>query len=84
MLLAFANNNAEYIGDEVVILSESGAEIFGIPGAKLIPCLQKDLAMAAPRAPDVTLDCSKAYALGFSPQTLREEITRLASCIKVK
>ena len=60
------------------------AEIFGIPGAKLIPCLQKDLAMAAPRAPDVTLDCSKAYALGFSPQTLREEITRLASCIKVK
>jgi len=58
------------------------AEIFGIPGAKLIPCLQKDLAMAAPRAPDVTLDCSKAYALGFNPQTLKEEITKLAFCIK--
>jgi dTDP-4-dehydrorhamnose reductase len=53
-------------------------EIFGIPEAKLIPCLQKDLAMAAPRSPDVTLDSSKAYALGFSPLTLREEITRLA------
>ena len=35
-LLAFANNNAEYIGDEVVILSENGAEIFGIPEAVTI------------------------------------------------
>jgi len=53
-LLAFANNGAEYIGDEVVILSENGDEMFGIPAAvtvwewqykqvsKLIPKLNKN------------------------------------------
>ncbi|MBK7377991.1 MAG: hypothetical protein IPJ03_03140 [Ignavibacteriales bacterium] len=30
-LLAFANNEAEYIGDETVIISQDGKTIFGIP-----------------------------------------------------
>jgi hypothetical protein len=53
-LLAFANNDAEYIGDEVVMLSENGNEMFGIPASvtvwewqykqvpKLIPELSKN------------------------------------------
>lgn len=53
-LLAFGNKDAEYIGDEVVMLSERGDEMFGIPAAvtvwewqfkqarKLIPKLSKN------------------------------------------
>jgi len=53
-LLAFGNKDAEYIGDEVVMLSEHGDEMFGIPAAvtvwewqfkqvpKLIPKLSKN------------------------------------------
>lgn len=53
-LLAFGNKDAEYIGDEVVMLSENGDEMFGIPAAvtvwewqfkqipKLIPKLSKN------------------------------------------
>lgn len=52
-------------------------DVFGIPDAKLIPSLQKDVVMAAPRAPDVTLDSSRAYALGFRPLPLKEELQRL-------
>lgn len=53
-LLAFANKDAEYIGDEVVMLSKNGNEMFGIPASvtvwewqfkqvpKLIPKLSKN------------------------------------------
>ena len=54
------------------------AEVSGHQDARLIPCLQKDVSMAAPRPPDITLESSKAYALGFSPLPLREELGRLA------
>jgi len=53
------------------------AEVTGHQDAKLIPCLQKDMRMAAQRAPDVTIESSKAYALGFHPLTLSEELERL-------
>ena len=52
------------------------ADVLAVPDAKLISCMQKDLIMAAPRPPDVTLDSSKAYALGFKPLSLREELKR--------
>lgn len=55
------------------------ADVFSMTNAQLISCRQVDFIMAAPRPPDVTLDSSKAYALGFRPLTLRKEITRLAS-----
>ncbi|MBI5099697.1 MAG: NAD(P)-dependent oxidoreductase [Nitrospirae bacterium] len=54
------------------------AEVSGHRDARLIPCLQKDVSMAAPRPPDITFESSKAYALGFSPLPLREELRRLA------
>jgi dTDP-4-dehydrorhamnose reductase len=53
-------------------------EVSGPHDAPLIPCLQKDVSMAAPRPPDITLESSKAYALGFSPLLIREELRRLA------
>jgi dTDP-4-dehydrorhamnose reductase len=33
--------------------------------------------MAAPRPPDVSLDSSKAFALGFNPPSLKEELETL-------
>ena len=45
--------------------------------AKLIPCNQKDIEMPAPRALDVSLDSSKALALGYNPLPLKEELERL-------
>jgi dTDP-4-dehydrorhamnose reductase len=52
-------------------------EILGLSNARLNPCRREDLKMPAPRPPDVSLDNSKAIALGFSPKPLREEIEAL-------
>lgn len=53
------------------------AEVIGHHDARLIPCLQNEMKMAAPRPPDITLESSKAYALGFRPLPLREELRRI-------
>ncbi len=42
--------------------------------ARLVPCRQQDVIMAATRPPDVSLDSSKAFALGFKPLPLPEEL----------
>lgn len=52
-------------------------EVLGIRKAGLIRCRQKDAATAAPRAPDVSLDSSKAAGLGFKPLPLRKELERI-------
>ena len=52
-------------------------DVFGIGEAKLIRCKYADIPMPAPRSPDVSLDSSKAMALGFKPLSLREELERL-------
>ncbi len=51
----------------------------GIKEANLVRCMQKDIAMSAPRAPDLSLDSTKAYALGYKPMPLREELAKLFS-----
>lgn len=56
-------------------------DILGIHEARLIPCRQKDVVMAAPRPLDVSLDSSKAFALGFKPLPLSEEIKKLRSIV---
>lgn len=53
-------------------------EAFGFKSANLVPCQQRDVPMAAPRPGDVSLDSSKAYALGFHPPPLRESLGELA------
>ncbi|MCL1473032.1 SDR family oxidoreductase [Argonema antarcticum] len=53
------------------------AEVLELPQEKLKGCLQKDVPMAAPRPSDVSLDSSKAFALGYQPLSLREELKKL-------
>jgi dTDP-4-dehydrorhamnose reductase len=52
-------------------------DVMGIRNARLKPCQQKDMPMAAPRALDVSLDSSRAFALGYKPLSLREELKKL-------
>ncbi len=46
--------------------------------AKIKQCLQKDVKMSAPRPPDVSLDSSKAFGMGYDPPLLKEAIADLA------
>ena len=52
-------------------------ETLGIREAALIKCQQKGIITAAHRPPDVSLDSSKAFASGFKPLPLREELKSL-------
>jgi dTDP-4-dehydrorhamnose reductase len=49
-------------------------DVMGIREAKLVQCKQKDVVMSAPRAPDLSLDSSKAFEMGYQPLSLREEL----------
>ncbi len=53
------------------------AEAMGIPPSRLVPCLQRDMPMPAPRSKDVSLDSSKAFALGFDPAPLALSLAEL-------
>jgi dTDP-4-dehydrorhamnose reductase len=55
------------------------AEIFEFDSALLSPISQQDLVMAAPRAADVSLDSTKAIALGYAPLPLRQELATIAA-----
>lgn len=52
-------------------------EILGFNKIKLQPCKQKDMVMLAPRPPDVSLDSTKAKAIGYKPLSLSEEIKNI-------
>ncbi|MBO3463834.1 NAD(P)-dependent oxidoreductase [Aetokthonos hydrillicola Thurmond2011] len=51
-------------------------EIFQLPATNLKSCRQQDIKMAAPRPTDVSLDSSKAFAIGYKPLSLREELIK--------
>ncbi|WP_071190361.1 NAD(P)-dependent oxidoreductase [Trichormus sp. NMC-1] len=53
-------------------------EVLQLPSDKLKSCLQADVKMAAPRPKDVSLDSSKAFALGYQPLSVREELDVLS------
>jgi dTDP-4-dehydrorhamnose reductase len=57
-------------------------ELWELKSAKLKPCLQKDVQMSAPRPPDVSLDSSKAFGLGYNPPLLTEAIAHLTQEIQ--
>ncbi|MEH2005690.1 SDR family oxidoreductase [Nostoc sp.] len=52
-------------------------EVFQLPTSRLKACRQQDVKMAAPRPADVSLDSSKAFALGYQPLSLRKELGML-------
>ena len=52
-------------------------EVFELPNEGLKGCRQADVKMAASRPPDVSLDSSKAFDLGYAPLSLREELEAL-------
>lgn len=56
-------------------------DVLGICWARLYPCHQKDIATAAPRPPDVSLDSIKAFAIGFKPLPLAEELKTLRGIV---
>jgi len=51
-------------------------DAMNISQAQIIRCSQTDLKMAAPRAPDLSLDSAKAFALGYAPGPLKEQIKK--------
>ncbi len=53
------------------------AEVFELPRELIQSCLQATVEMAAPRPRDVSLESSLAYALGYQPRSLREELMQL-------
>ena len=52
-------------------------DVLKLPQELITSCYQKDVSMAAPRAADVCLDSAKAFALGFNPLSLKEELLAL-------
>ncbi|MBD2506668.1 NAD(P)-dependent oxidoreductase [Nostoc muscorum FACHB-395] len=52
-------------------------EVFQLPSTGLKSCRQQDVKMAAPRPADVSLDSSKAFALGYQPLSVKEELEML-------
>ena len=53
------------------------ADVLDLPSETIKPGLQADVVMVAPRSPDTSLDSSKAFALGYQPLPLREELTAI-------
>jgi len=53
-------------------------EVFQLPATMLKSCRQQDVKMAAPRPVDVSLDSSKAFALGYQPLSLQEELKEIS------
>lgn len=49
-------------------------DILQLPPELIKPGKQADVQMVAPRSPDTSLDSSKAFALGYQPLSLREEL----------
>ena len=50
------------------------ADILQVPTELIKPGKQSDVVMVAPRSPDTSLDSSKAFALGYQPLSLKEEL----------
>jgi dTDP-4-dehydrorhamnose reductase len=65
-------------GQELSLFTdEFRTPVLELPQEKLKGCQQKDVPMTAPRSADVSLDSSKAFALGYEPLSLREELEAL-------
>ena len=59
------------------------ADILQLPTDLVESGRQADVAMVAPRSPDTSLDSSKAFALGYQPLSLREELNKIFRAIDI-
>lgn len=59
-------------------LGEKIAEAFQISKTLFISVRQNEMKMSAPRPADVSLDSSKAYSQGFSPEPIGSELLQLS------
>ena len=59
-------------------------EVFNFPNAKLNPCRQQEIQMAAPRPRDVSLTNAKAIQMGFQPDAIKESLERLKGVVDQK
>jgi len=49
-------------------------DVLNVSEARLVRCVQKEMKMSAPRPPDLSLDSSRAFALGYDPLPLIEQL----------
>jgi len=59
------------------------AAAFQWPTTSITPCLQADVDLSAPRPKDVSLDSSRAFALGYAPRLVDEALRAIASDTQV-
>jgi dTDP-4-dehydrorhamnose reductase len=59
------------------------AEIGNFDKRLIVPKLQKEIKFTAPRPPDVSLNSSKAFSLGYSPDNIKNALSKL-NCLLVK
>lgn len=57
------------------------AEALQLPTPTIYPSLRKDVVLPAARPEDVSLNSAKAFALGYSPKSIEEELKRLLSTL---
>ena len=55
------------------------ADMLQVSTDLIVPGKQSDVAMVAPRSPDTSLDSSKAFALGYEPLPVKEELSQILS-----
>jgi len=82
LLLALekANGRLHLGGKERISRYDFGCllvDVFQLPATGLKACRQQDVKMAAPRPTDVSLNSSKAFAMGYMPLSLREQLKEL-------
>ena len=53
-------------------------DTLGIDASQITACRQADMKMAAARAPDLAMDSSRAFQLGYAPETVQVALERLA------
>jgi dTDP-4-dehydrorhamnose reductase len=57
------------------------SDVLELPTNSLKSARQQDVKMSAPRPSDVSLDSSEAFALGYAPPSIREELEQLKGIV---